>query len=39
VGEITPLGQLLPDGHGSVKFTVVYPPEMATGKAVYPTPQ
>ncbi|TCT02755.1 ABC transporter substrate-binding protein [Paralcaligenes ureilyticus] len=38
VGEITPLGQLVPDGKGSVKFTVVYPSDVATGKAIYPAP-
>ncbi|TAL88854.1 MAG: amino acid ABC transporter substrate-binding protein [Candidimonas sp.] len=38
VGEITPLGQLVPDGKGSVKFTIVYPSNVATGKAIYPAP-
>ncbi|NYT78401.1 ABC transporter substrate-binding protein [Alcaligenaceae bacterium] len=38
IGEITPLGQLVPDGKGSLKFTIVYPPELATGKPVYPAP-
>ncbi|MEO6985634.1 MAG: ABC transporter substrate-binding protein [Paralcaligenes sp.] len=38
VGEITPLGQLVPDGKGSVKFTIVYPSDVATGKAIYPAP-
>jgi branched-chain amino acid transport system substrate-binding protein len=32
VGEITPLGQIAPDGKG-VKLTVVYPHDLATGKA------
>ncbi|AKJ68381.1 ABC transporter substrate-binding protein [Pandoraea thiooxydans] len=39
IGEITPLGQVIPDGKGGVKFTVVYPPEVATGKPIYPAPQ
>jgi len=38
IGEITPLGQLVPDGKGSLKFTVVYPSDVATGKPVYPAP-
>jgi branched-chain amino acid transport system substrate-binding protein len=38
IGEITPLGQLVPDGKGSLKFTVVYPTDVATGKPVYPAP-
>ena len=32
IGEITPLGQVSQDGKG-VKLTVVYPHELATGKA------
>ena len=32
VGEITPLGQVEPDGNG-MKLVVVYPPDLATGKA------
>ena len=32
-GEITPLGQIEPDGKG-MKLVVVYPPELATGKPV-----
>jgi branched-chain amino acid transport system substrate-binding protein len=32
IGEITPLGQVSPDGKG-VKLTVVYPHDLATGKA------
>jgi branched-chain amino acid transport system substrate-binding protein len=32
IGEITPLGQISPDGKG-VKLTVVYPHDLATGKA------
>ena len=35
IGEITPLGQLVPDGSG-VKFVTIYPHELATGKPVYP---
>jgi branched-chain amino acid transport system substrate-binding protein len=38
IGEITPLGQLVPDGKNGLKFSVVYPPEVATGKPVYPAP-
>jgi branched-chain amino acid transport system substrate-binding protein len=37
-GEIMPLGQIIPDGKGGVKFTVVHPSHLATGKAVYPAP-
>ena len=36
IGEITPLGQILPDGKGDLKFTVVYPHEVASGSPVYP---
>jgi branched-chain amino acid transport system substrate-binding protein len=36
IGEITPLGQLVPDGSGGLKFVTVYPHELATGKPVYP---
>ena len=38
IGEITPLGQIVPDEKGGLKFVVVYPPEVATGKPVYPAP-
>jgi branched-chain amino acid transport system substrate-binding protein len=38
IGEITPLGQLVPDGSGGIKFVIVYPHEVATGKPVYPAP-
>jgi len=38
IGEITPLGQIVPDGKGGIKFVVVYPPDAATGKPVYPAP-
>jgi len=34
IGEITPLGQLVPDGKDGVKMNVVFPPENATAKAV-----
>ncbi len=34
IGEITPLGQLQPDGKGGLKMVAVYPPEFAKGKAV-----
>ena len=37
-GEITPLGQLFPDGKGGVKTTVVFPHELATGEPVYNKP-
>ena len=36
VGEIFPLGQVLPNGKGGLKFVVVYPHDLATGNAVYP---
>jgi branched-chain amino acid transport system substrate-binding protein len=36
IGEITPLGQIVPDGKGDLKFVVVYPHEFASGKPVYP---
>jgi branched-chain amino acid transport system substrate-binding protein len=36
IGEVQPLGQIVPDEHGHVKFVTVYPPELATGKPVYP---
>ena len=38
IGEITPLGQLVSDGKGGLKFLVVYPHDVANGKAVYPAP-
>jgi branched-chain amino acid transport system substrate-binding protein len=34
VGEITPLGQLQPDGKGGLKLMVVYPPELTNGKPI-----
>ena len=36
IGEVTPLGQLVPDGKDGVKFVVLYPHDVATGKIVYP---
>ena len=39
IGEITPLGQIVPDGKGGLKFVVVYPHDAATGKPVYPAPK
>ena len=38
IGEITPLGQLVAEGANHVKFTTVWPHEVATGKPVYPRP-
>ncbi|MBS0519790.1 MAG: amino acid ABC transporter substrate-binding protein [Proteobacteria bacterium] len=38
IGELTPLGQLVPNEHGHLKFVAVYPHEVATGKPVYPRP-
>lgn len=38
IGEITPLGQVVPDGKGGVRFVTIYPPDVATGKPVYPAP-
>ena len=35
IGEITPLGQLEPDGKGGVTLTVLYPHALANGKAVF----
>ena len=34
IGEITPLGQVAPDGKDGMKIQVVYPPDLATAKAV-----
>ena len=36
IGEITPLGQIESDGKEGLKFVVVYPHDVATGKPVYP---
>lgn len=38
IGEITPIGQLVPTQNGKLEFTIVYPPGEATGKPVYPAP-
>ena len=38
IGELTPLGQLVLDDHGHIKFVSIYPHETATGKPVYPAP-
>ena len=38
VGSITPAGQLVSDGKGKLRMEVVYPPELATGKAIYGAP-
>lgn len=38
IGEIMPLGQLVPDGKGGLTFSIVYPTDLATGKPVYPAP-
>ena len=35
IGAITPLGQLVPDGKGSLKMVVVYPPDVANAKPVF----
>jgi len=34
IGEITPLGQLQPDGKGGLTLVAIYPPEFAKGQAV-----
>jgi branched-chain amino acid transport system substrate-binding protein len=34
IGEVTPLGQLQPDGKDKLKLVAVYPPEVANGTAV-----
>jgi branched-chain amino acid transport system substrate-binding protein len=36
IGEITPLGQIVPAGKDELKFVVVYPRDVANGKPVYP---
>ena len=38
IGELTPLGQIVRDDHGHIKFVSIYPHETATGKPVYPAP-
>lgn len=37
IGEITPLGQFVPDGKGGLKLNVVYPHEVATAKPIIGT--
>jgi branched-chain amino acid transport system substrate-binding protein len=36
IGEITPLGQIVPDAKGGNKFVVIYPHDVANGKPVFP---
>ena len=36
VGMLTPIGQIEADGKGETRFVVVYPPDLATGKPIYP---
>ncbi|MGH7120936.1 MAG: ABC transporter substrate-binding protein [Acetobacteraceae bacterium] len=38
IGELLPVAQLQPEGAG-LKIVVVYPPDKATGKLVYPAPR
>jgi branched-chain amino acid transport system substrate-binding protein len=38
IGEITPLGQVFPDGKGGVRTSVVYPHDLATAEPVYTKP-
>jgi len=38
IGEDTPLGQMLPDKSGGIRFNVLYPSDVANAKAVYPAP-
>ncbi len=38
IGEITPLGQIVPASAGGIRFVIVYPHSVATGKPVYPAP-
>jgi len=35
VGEITPIGQLQPNGKGGLKLVVVYPPDLMNGKPIF----
>jgi branched-chain amino acid transport system substrate-binding protein len=40
LGELLPVGQLIPEGNGETdKVVVVYPPDKATAKPVYPAPR
>ncbi|WP_174254837.1 amino acid ABC transporter substrate-binding protein [Acidisphaera sp. S103] len=34
IGEVTPLGQLQPEGKDKLKLVAVYPPDLANGKAI-----
>ncbi len=38
IGELMPLGQLVPDNKGGLKTVVVYPSKLATGEPIYPAP-
>ncbi|MEI9982310.1 MAG: amino acid ABC transporter substrate-binding protein [Aliidongia sp.] len=38
IGEITPLGQIIPDGKGGVRIGAIYPHDVATAKPVYNKP-
>jgi len=38
IGEITPLGQVMPEKGGGVEFALIYPPSVANAKPVYPRP-
>jgi branched-chain amino acid transport system substrate-binding protein len=38
IGEITPLGQLVPDGKGGVKLNVVYPPDVGNAQPILGKP-
>ena len=35
IGELTPIGQIAPEGKDGIHFTVVYPPAMASGKPIF----
>ena len=38
IGEIQPLGQLVPDGKGGLNLNIVYPHDLANTKPIYPVP-
>jgi branched-chain amino acid transport system substrate-binding protein len=38
LGMSTPIGQIVVDEHGHIKFVTVWPPDFANGKPVYPRP-
>jgi len=38
LGMSTPIGQLIVDDHGHIKFVTVWPRDVANGKPVYPRP-